>query len=122
MDNTRNSEIVELEDGRKVKVVETTGFDEMIAAKVIGKEMDKFGSGAVQLRYVNVAFAIKEIDEQPVKRPTTINEVRTFMAKFTSKQIGKLSKAYSKLNEYKEDEEENEGVPEGEELADESNI
>ena len=101
MDNTRAFEIVELEDGRKVKVVETTGLDEMIAAKVIGKEMDKFGSGAVQLSYIKLAFAIKEIDDQPIKRPTNINEVRTFMAKFTSKQLGKLSKANSKLNDYR---------------------
>lgn len=121
MDNTRAFEIVELEDKRKVKIVETTGLDEMIAAKVIGKEMDKFGSGAVQLRYVNVAFAIKEIDDQPVKRPTNINEVRALMAKFTSKQVGKISKAHSNLNEYKEDEEVD-GIDEGEKSADESNI
>lgn len=120
METTKGFEIVELDDGRKIKVVETTGLDEMIAAKVIGKEMDKFGSGAVQLRYVNVAFAIKEIDEQHVKRPTTINEVRTFMAQFTSKQLGKLNKAHSNLNEYKEDEE-TEGTEEGEKSADESN-
>lgn len=109
-----------LDDGRKVKVVETTGLDEMIAAKVIGKAMDQFGSGAVQLRYVNMAFAIKEIDDQPVTRPKSINEVRTFMAKFTSKQLGKLSKVYSKLNEYKEDEE-GESEDQGEASADESN-
>ena len=117
MDNTREFEIVELNDGRKVKIVETTGLDEMIAAKVIGKEMDKFGSGVVQLRYINVAFAIREIDEQQVKRPVNINEVRTLMTKFTSKQLGKINKAYSNLNEYKEDDKESEGVPEGEELA-----
>lgn len=118
MDNTRNFQEVCLDDGRKVKVYETTGLDEMIAAKVIGKELDKFGSGAVQLRYVNVAFSIKEIDGQPIRRPTNLNGVREFMAKFTSKQLGKISKAYSELNEYKDDEDGSEGETSADESTD----
>ncbi len=102
-------QIVKLNDGRKVKVGELTGLDEMIAAKVIGSEMDKFGSGAVQLRYVQLSFSIKEIDGKPVKRPTNINEARAFMAQFTSKQLAKIGKVYSKLNDYTEDEETEQG-------------
>jgi|GEM_PF-3667013 hypothetical protein len=99
----REFELVKLKDGREVKVTELTGLDDMIAAKVIGKEMSTPGAGQLQLRYVMLVFAIKEINGKEVKRPVSLNDVRTFMAGFTSKQIGQIGMAYSRLNDYKED-------------------
>jgi len=109
LENEKAFEIVELNDGRKVKVVELTGLDEMIADKVVGGEMTSPAAGMIQQRRVMVAFSVKEIDGQPVKRPTEINQIRAFMAKFTMRQSAKIQMAYSRLND-----------PEGESQAVES--
>lgn len=106
-------ELVKLNDGREAKVTELTGLDEMIAAKVIGKEMDKVGSGSVQLKYIQLAFSVKEINGTACPRPKTLDEVRTFMAGFTSKQLAQIGKAYQRLNVLTEDE----GNDQGEDTA-----
>ncbi|WP_088187541.1 hypothetical protein [Desulfosporosinus sp. FKA] len=102
----REFEIVKLNDGREVKVVELTGLDEMIAAKVVGKEMNQPGAGGLQLRYILLAFAVKEVDGKEIQRPVKLNDVRGFLAGFTSRQLSQIGKAYSRLNDYIEKKEE----------------
>jgi hypothetical protein len=98
-------EIVILSDGRKVKVVETTGLDEMIAVKVASGQADENNQmsaavgSAMQLRMVMIAFSIQEIDGAQVKRPTKLLDVQAFMGQFTSRQLAKIGKAYSRLND-----------------------
>ena len=94
----RDSEIVTLKDGRQVKVIELTGLDEMIGAKITGDEMNT-GAGVVQYHAVLHALAIKEIDGAPVKRPTNLTEARALMAKFKMKDTSRIAKAFSRLND-----------------------
>jgi len=91
--------IVNLSDGQKVKVQELTGMDEMIAAKVVGNEMNKPGAGMLQMRAVLQAFSIVEINEKPVKRPGNLVEVQAFMGKFKMRDTSRIGKAFSKLND-----------------------
>jgi len=94
----RESEIVTLKDGRKVKVIELTGLDEMIAAKIAGDEMNT-GAGVIQYHAILHALSVKEIDGAPVKRPTNLTEARALMATFKMKDTSRISKAFSRLND-----------------------
>lgn len=98
----KETEIVILKDGRKITVSELTGMDEMIAAKVVGAEMNT-GAGLLQYRAVLNAFAITEIDGEKVKRPTSLVDAQIFLSKFRTKDTARISKAYSRLNDDTED-------------------
>lgn len=113
-EQARDSEIVELRDGRKVKIIELTGLDEMIAAKIAGEEMNN-GGGVVQYHAILHALAIKEIDGTPVQRPTNLTQARALMAQFKMKDTSRIAKAFSRLND--DIEEKKPENDQGEELA-----
>jgi len=94
----RETEIVTLKDGRKVKIIELTGLDEMIAGKIAGDEMNT-GGGVIQYHAILHALSIKEIDGAPVIRPTNLTAARALMVKFRMKDTSRIAKAFSRLND-----------------------
>ena len=93
----RETEIIALSDGRKVTIQETTGLDEMIAQKIIGKDMKNQGD-LINLPAVLLTTSIVEIDGEKFIRPRNIVEVQAFMSNLKSKDKSKLEKAYGRLN------------------------
>ena len=118
-EQARDFEIVPLRDGRKVKVVELTGLDEMIAAKIAGEEMNN-GGGVVQYHAILHALSIKEVDGAPITRPTNLTQARALLAQFKMKDTSRIGKAFSRLNDDIEDTKKAE-TDQGEELAAELN-
>lgn len=99
----RATEEITLSDGRKLTIQELNGLDEMIAAQVVGKEMNT-GAGIVQYRAVLNAFSIASMDGEKIKRPTKLVEVQTFLSQFKMKDTSRIGKAFSRLNDDIEDE------------------
>ena len=90
--------IVELDDGRKVKVSELTGLDEMIAAKVVGAEQGAMGGQMLTYQQVLIAFSITEIDGKPVQRAANLNQIRALMAQFKMRHTSRIALAFNELN------------------------
>ncbi|MHB1651670.1 MAG: hypothetical protein ACYCVD_04225 [Desulfitobacteriaceae bacterium] len=112
----REFEMVTLKDGRELKIIELTGLDEMIAAKIAGDEMNT-GAGIIQYHAILHALSIKEMDGASVKRPTNLTEARALMAKFKMKDTSRIAKAFSKLNDDFEEKDPNkQGEPSAAEL------
>jgi hypothetical protein len=94
----RETEIVTLSDKRKVTIQETTGLDEMIAQKIIGKDMKNQGD-LINLPAVLLTMAISEINGEKFSRPNNLVAVQSFMGSLKSKDKARLEMAYQRLNQ-----------------------
>lgn len=84
--------------GKTIRMAELDGLDEMIAAKIAGAELNN-GAGVIQYRTILLAFSVVEIDGKPVKRPSSLNEVRAFMKQFKMKDTAIMQKKFQELND-----------------------
>jgi hypothetical protein len=107
--------LVELNKELAVKVGETTGFDEMMVLKKIGKDFTATGAGAFAYRNALICRSLKRVRTGPAPEgdPQGGNWVmfdkakgEEFLAALTSKEKARLESVYSQVNELSEDERE----------------
>lgn len=85
---------VELDDGRKFVLRELTGFDEMIAKKLIN--FKGIGDMAI-IPEVLLVFSIASVNGKPFSRPTNMAGIQAVMSELRGRDVRKLQKVYAKL-------------------------
>ena len=90
---------------KTVVLRELTGADEMLAIKLMGKELDTKQLEASQMTEMGIllVLSIFKIDDEFVKTPNTFEEALKTLTEFKYKEIGKLRQAWVELNGGDED-------------------
>ena len=91
--------------GRVIVLRETTGLDETIVTKLLGKKFTPDSAGAMSYRAGLMARSVVSIDGEKPNPIRKAEDIDLFWATFTSKEKAQTDKKYSALNEFKEDDE-----------------
>ena len=105
-DQEIGGETITLYSGKVVQLRETTGLDETIVTRMLGKKFTADAAGAILYRTGLMARSVVSIDSEKPAEIKNAKDIDLFWARFTSKEKSQIDKAYSKLNEFKEDDEE----------------
>ena len=105
-DQEIGGETITLYSGKVVQLRETTGLDETIVTRMLGKKFTADAAGAILYRTGLMARSVVSIDGEKPAEIKNAKDIDLFWARFTSKEKSQIDKAYSKLNEFKEDDEE----------------
>lgn len=92
---------VQLKSGRKVVVKELSALEDVLSFRMVGPDFDQnnqFGGG-VTVRSIQIALSVVSVDDVDTKPLRKVEDVFEFMTKFTKKEWGAITQAFTELNE-----------------------